>query len=106
MVKSVYINNKLYEINNSLPVKDVATEELDSCTFQILNSNKIQLEPMQKVVIEFVNGTRKYFIVNTWVEEVATFDTNLKNYIISCSSEAKKLERVQLPTLTITQPLD
>ena len=48
MVKSVYINNKLYEINNSLPVKDVATEELDSCTLQILNSNKIQLEPMQK----------------------------------------------------------
>lgn len=106
MVKSVYINNKLYEINNSLPVKDVATEELDSCTLQILNSNKIQLEPMQKVVIEFANGTRKYFIVNTWVEEVATFDTNLKNYIISCSSEAKKLERVQLPTLTITQPLE
>ena len=106
MVKSVYINNKLYEINNSLPVKDVATEELDSCTLQILNSNKIQLEPMQKVVIEFVNGTRKYFIVNTWVEEVATFDTNLKNYIISCSSEVKKLERIQLPTLTITQPLD
>ena len=106
MIKSVYINNKLYEINNSLPVKDVATEELDSCTIQILNSNKIQLEPMQKVVIEFINGTKKYFIVNTWVEEVATFDTNLKNYIISCSSEAKKLERVQLPTLTITQPLE
>lgn len=106
MIKSVYINNKLYEINNSLSVKDLATEELDSCTIQILNSNKIQLEPMQKVVIEFANGTRKYFIVNTWVEEVATFDTNLKNYIISCSSEAKKLERVQLPTLTITQPLE
>lgn len=106
MIKSVYINNKLYEINNSLVHKDVATEELDSCTFQILNSSKIQLEPMQKVVVEFVNDTRKYFILNTWVEEVATFDTNLKNYIISCSSETKKLERVQLPTLTITQPLD
>ena len=106
MIKSVYINNMLYEINNSLVHKDVATEELDSCTFQILNSNKIQLEPMQKVVVEFVNNTKKYFIVNTWVEEVATFDTNLKNYIISCSSEAKKLERIQLPTLTITQPLD
>lgn len=105
MIKSVYINNRPHQIADGIAIKETATEELDSCVFQILNTEPISLEPMQKVMIEFEDDTRKYFIINTWVDSPATFDTNLKNYIISCSSETKKLERVQLPNLTITQPL-
>lgn len=105
MVKNVYINNIKYDIEDGLSIKETATEELDSCIIQIANIHQLSLEPMQSVVIEFDNNTKKYFIVNTWVDEPSTFDTNLKNYMISCISETKKLERVQLPNRTITQPL-
>ena len=105
MIKKVLINDVDYDVQDGLVYKDTATEELDSGVFQILNSPEINLEPMQKVVIEFANGTKKYMLINTWVEENATFDTNLKNYIINYISETKKLERVQMPNTAITQPL-
>lgn len=106
MVKSIYINNRLCYVQDGVAVKELATEELDSCTFQLLNVEELALEPMQRVMVEFVDETRKYFVINTWVEEVATFDTNLKNYIINCISETKKLERCVMPNTAITQPLN
>lgn len=105
MINNVKINGVVYEVQDGVSFKDTATEELDSGTIQILNTPDIPLEPMQEVVVTFANGTKKYMVVNTWVEENATFDTNLKNYIISLISETKKLERCIMPNTAITQPL-
>lgn len=105
MINNVKINGVDYEVQDGVSFKDTATEELDSGTIQILNTPDIPLEPMQEVVVTFANGTKKYMVVNTWVEENATFDTNLKNYIISLISETKKLERCIMPNTAITQPL-
>ena len=105
MIKSVKINNIKYNIDDGLSLQDKATEELDSMTFVISNVKPISLEPFQNVEITFANDKKRYMIINTWIEEVATI-YGLKRYIINCISETKKLERVQLPNMTITQPLN
>lgn len=104
MIKDVSINYKSYNVDEGVSLIDKATEELDSLTFTISNINQIQLEPFQRVVITFEDNTKRYMLVNTWVEEVASI-YGLKTYTINCISETKKLERVQLPNMTITQPL-
>ena len=104
MIKDLMINGISYNVDEGVSLIDKATEELDSLTFTISNINQIQLEPFQRVVITFEDNTKRYMLVNTWVEEVASV-YGLKTYTINCISETKKLERVQLPNLTITQPL-
>ena len=104
MINSVFINGVKYYVEEGVVLNDKATEELDSLTFNIFNSPKIELEPFQDVRVIFNDNTEKTFIVNTWIDEVATFD-GLKNYTINCISETKKLERVTMPNMTITQPL-
>lgn len=104
MIDYVIINGTKYNVEDGVNLNDKATEELDTLTFRLTNTQYLQLEPFMDVVVYFKNNTTKSFIVNTWVDEVATF-SGLKNYTISCISETKKLERVALPNMTITQPL-
>lgn len=104
MIKNVIINGISYDVDEGLSLQDKATEELDSMTFSISNISEFRLEPFQKVEITFENDKKKNMIVNTWIEEVASI-YGFKRYTINCISETKKLERVQLPNLTITQPL-
>ena len=104
MIKDLWINDVSYSVDEGVSLIDKATEELDSLTFTISNINQIQLEPFQNVIIVFDDNTRRHMLVNTWVEEVASI-YGLKTYTINCISETKKLERVQLPNMTITQPL-
>lgn len=104
MIKSVVINGVSYGIDEGLALQDKATEELDSMTFSISNIQEISLEPFQNVVITFNDDRKRYMLVNTWVEESAGL-FGLKRYIINCISETKKLERIQMPNMTITQPL-
>lgn len=104
MIKDLWINGVSYNVDEGVSLIDKATEELDSLTFTISNINPIQLEPFQYVMIVFDDDTRRRMLVNTWVEEVASI-YGLKTYTINCISETKKLERVQLPNMTITQPL-
>jgi hypothetical protein len=104
MINYVTINNIRYYVEDGVTLNDKATEELDTLTFRLTNIQPLQIEPFMDVVVYFKNNTSKSFIVNTWIDEVATF-SGLKNYTISCISETKKLERVALPNMTITQPL-
>ena len=104
MIKDLWINGVSYNVDEGVSLIDKATEELDSLTFTISNINQIQLEPFQDVNILFDDNTRRHMVVNTWIEEVASI-YGLKTYTINCISETKKLERVQLPNMTITQPL-
>lgn len=104
MINKVTINKKEYIVDDGVALSDKATEELDTITFSISNVEEIELEPFQNVEVELANGNILYFLVNTWVDEVASF-YGLKNYTINCISQTKKLERVVLPNMTITQPL-
>lgn len=105
MINKISINGIYYNVEDGVAYTDKATEELDTITFNIFNTKPIPIKAYQEVVVYFTNPTRiKTFLVNTWIDEVATYN-GLKNYTISCISETKKLERVQLPTTTITQPL-
>ena len=104
MIKNVKINGITYNVEEGVVLNDKATEELDSLTFNIFNTRKLDLEPFQYVKVIFNDNTEKSFVVNTWIDEVATYN-GLKNYTINCISETKKLERVAMPNMTITQPL-
>lgn len=103
MIKKISINGIYYNVENGINYNDKATEELDTLTFNINNAN-LKLKTFDEAVITFTNNTTKTMLVNTWIDEIATYN-GLRNYTISCISETKKLERVQLPNLTITQPL-
>lgn len=104
MIDYVIINGTKYNVEDGVTLNDKATEELDTLTFRLTNIQPITLEPFMNVMVAFKDDSEKSFIVNTWIDEVATF-SGLKNYTISCISETKKLERVAMPNMTITQPL-
>lgn len=106
MVKSVHINGIPYNVEDGVAISDKATNELDTITFQIRNIKKLDLEPFQPVVVELENGEKFQHILNTWVDEPATFEGGLRNYIINSISSTKRLERVQMPNMAITQRLN
>lgn len=105
MISYIEINSVKYYPEDGVALNDKATEELDTITFRINNVSELSLEPFMSVKVVLSNYRELFFIVNTWVDEVATYN-GLRNYIITCISETKKLERVQLPNMTITQPLN
>ena len=48
----------------------------------------------------------KHLLIDNFTEERLNPTANLYKYKISLMSETKKLERIQLPNISITQPRD
>lgn len=100
------INNIEYIVNDGFILKDKYTEELDSGMITIPFSDKLNLSPFDFVEIEDERFGKKYFLIDTWTEDIVSFNPLKYNYNISLISETIKLQKVVLPNLAITQRIN
>ena len=114
------INGKYYNIAQGATFAEEYNETLDSGTIIIPQIEKIiNLMPFDDVFIfdsesEF-NGYGpnvempkfyKHLLVDQFTEEIINLEEGIYNYKIELMSETKKLEVIQLPNISITQPLN
>lgn len=86
-------------------------ETLDSGSIAISHVDKIRgILPLDDVFIYDANREGlfyKHLLVDSYTEEMLTLTNPIKyTYKITLCSEAKKLEKIILPNISITQPLD
>ena len=118
MILKCYINNREYKIVQGATFAEEYNETLDSGTIIISHVEKIEdLKPYDDVFIyegEFkgygskvvYEGFYKHLLVDQYNEEKINPLENIYNYTIQLFSETKKLETIQLPNVSITQPLN
>ena len=86
--------------------KEYSNEEYDF-SYTILDEIEYIYVPDRKETIEY-NGFYKHFLVDQYVEEMLNLDENpekiLYKYKIELFSETKKLETIQIPNFSVTQP--
>lgn len=126
------INNVVYEntLVQGIPFSEEYSEVLDSASIIIDQVKQMNIKPYDDVYIydgEFYgfdengnvignNKFYKHFLVNQFSEEMLFLNTNelidkanngnLYKYKIELFSETKGLETIQLPNISITQPLN
>lgn len=103
---SLKINGVSYDMADGFIYNDKYTEELDSGTITIPFSDKLNLSPFDFVEISDDRFGTKYFVIDTWVEETVSFIPLKYNYTINLVSETIKLQKVVLPNIAITQPIN
>lgn len=113
------INGKEYNVAQGATFAEEYNETLDSGTIIIPHVKKIRdLMPFDDVFIynsksEFKGygpGVEmpkfyKHLLVDQFSEEIINLDEGIYTYKIELMSETKKLEVIQLPNISITQPL-
>ena len=99
------INNVEYKIVDGATFSEEYNETLDSGEIIISQVGKIDIKPFDDVYITGRNGFYKHLLIDSFIEERLNLTENLYKYKISLFSETKGLERVQIPNITITQPL-
>lgn len=112
------INDKRYEIVEGATFAEEYNETLDSGTIMLDQVTKIEnLEPFDDVYIydDETNGNLfyKHMLIDTFNEELNNLNfgndsvyVKLYKYKIQLFSETKRLEKVILPNISITQPVD
>ena len=114
------INNKDYDIVQGATFSDQFSETLDSGSIVIAHVKKIHdLEPYDDVFIwnadESFNGYGsnvqlptfyKHLLVDRFSETKDVLTENIYTYKIELFSETKRLEKIILPNINITQPLE
>lgn len=113
------INGKEYNIAQGATFAEEYNETLDSGTIIIPHVKKIRnLMPFDDVFIydsksEFkgygpgieMPKFYKHLLVDQFTEELINLDEGIYTYRVELMSETKKLEVIQLPNISITQPL-
>ena len=104
----VEINGKIYEtLVQGNTFSDELGEVLDSGTIIIDHVEKMDIDVFNDVFIFNEDRTfYKHLLVDQFTEEIINFTDNIYNYKIQLFSETKGLETIQLPNISITQPLN
>lgn len=112
-----YIKGGNYNLIQGFTISEEYNETLDSGTIMISNVPQLDINPYDDVFIyssdrELSNPTEfkkcsfyRHFLIDQFQEEVTRLGELFK-YTISLFSETKGLENVQLPNISITQPLN
>ena len=112
-----YIKGKNYNLIQGFTISEEYNETLDSATIMISNVPQLDINPYDDVFIyssdiELSNPSffktcsfYRHFLIDQFQEEVIRLG-ELYRYTISLFSETKGLENIQLPNISITQPLD
>ena len=105
------INGKKYDIVEGATFAEEYNETLDSGTIMLDQVPKIEnLEPFDDVYIYDTEtegqNFYKHMLVDSFNEELNNVRFKHYKYKINLFSETKKLEKVVLPNISITQPVD
>lgn len=103
---SCKINGVTYSIADGFIFRDKYTEELDSGVITIPFSDKLDLSPFDFVELTDERFSTITLLIDTWTEDVVSFNPLKYTYNISLISETIKLQKVVMPNLGITQPIN
>lgn len=108
----IKIDEQEYEIKDGFTIIDDFNETLDSATVQFVTYGcELDKEPFDRAELFHTDAnkmTKRYFDVDNITDDVycygSTFDEDDHFYTVSLFSETKGLERITLPSMSITQP--
>lgn len=109
----IKIRGTTYDLKDGFTIKEEFNETLDSGTVQFaIYGQELDKEPFDDVTIfhsetNFI--TNKYLEVDSITDDIYSFADDLEDsdhfYTMSLFSETKELERITLPSCSVTQPL-
>jgi hypothetical protein len=106
-INSITINGNSVNFKDGLTIKDVLNVNLDTGVLVLPNVNQLDVEPMDEVVLTFETNKIKKFLVGTINQKISSFASSKKYlYEIGLVSLAVKLQRIILPSRSITNSLD
>ena len=86
-------------------IQEHLNETLDSGVLVIPQSSELQLEPLDKVIIE--GDYNKQMVISNIKATISRFQSpRLYNYELSLISPTIQLQRIVLPNRSITQPIN
>lgn len=108
MSYTISINNgSNIAIKDGAVYTDVLGETLDSGVFVFTNVGKINIKDFQTLIFAGTNIETKTQLVDAYLYDVSSYgNTNEFKYQVNTFSETKELERITLPSVSITQSLD
>lgn len=95
-----WIDGIEYAIEDGHIINDKFSEELDSGIITIAMVDRLDLHPLDKVKLENERET-KYLCVNTWTDEIASFNPLKYTYNIALISRTILLQKIVLPNISI-----
>ena len=107
------VNGVTYQIKDGFTIKEELNETLDSGTIQFVTYGKeFDAEPFDYANITFQEGNNassKRFLIDSTTDDIYCFGNTLATsdhlYTMTLFSETKDLERITLPSCSITQPI-
>lgn len=102
------INGKTFDIAIGNTFADNLNERLDSATIILNHIEEIDLKPFYDVIITDNDDAsfKKRYLVDNYTKTRLSLNENCYKYKIALMSETKGLEKIQLPNVSITQPLN
>lgn len=107
------IDETEYDLKDGFTIKEEFNETLDSATVQFATyGEELSKEPFDYAVIYHTDNliSNKYFEVDSITDDIYAFgdylDDSDHQYTMSLFSETKELERITLPSCSVTQPTD
>ena len=109
----IKIRGTTYDLKDGFTIKEEFNETLDSGTVQFaIYGQELDKEPFDDVTIFHSEPnviTNKYLEVDSITDDIYSFTDDLEDsdhlYTMSLFSETKELERITLPSCSVTQPL-
>ena len=109
----IKIRGTTYDLKDGFTIKEEFNETLDSGTVQFaIYGQELDKEPFDDVTIFHSEPnviTNKYLEVDSITDDIYSFADDLEDsdhfYTMSLFSETKELERITLPSCSVTQPL-
>lgn len=114
MAYKLKVKDKIYDLKDGFTIKEELNETLDSATgieFETFHEEFIGVPFDHATIYDTENKIEeKHFLIDTYDDEVYSFEENAEennhHYFVKLFSETKGIERITLPNLTVTQPID
>lgn len=105
MIKVLWNNIEL-NYDDKIALKSAFNETLDSGVLIIPNTEELSIKRLDEVIIKNDNEEGKVFLIGTFVKEINCFEKPfLYKYTINLVSPTLYLQSIQLPNITMSQPI-
>lgn len=106
IVNNITINGNQVNFKYGLTITDILNQDLNTGLLIIPQTNNIQIEPFDQVVITYETTKQLNMIVGNYVKKISKFSgTKLYDYEITLVSPTIKLQRIVLPNRSITRKI-
>jgi hypothetical protein len=106
-INSITINGQSVSFKYGLTITDILSKDINTGILVIPQTNKLDIEPLDEVVITFEVTKVITMVVAQINAKVINFEGSKKySYTLGLASTTLKLQRIVLPSRTITNSLD